>query len=223
VELRDHGAKFQCTVSNQFGLALSETVTLQVGAGAAGLPLAEILQPELGASIGTGVTVAFSGRGTSALGEAIPAVRMHWRIDLYRDGQVQPGIVNVNGNSGGAFSSTILPEGIGTGWLRFYLSVVDSANLVGTVIRDYPLRSATVLLRTQPAGLKVLVNGAEVADGASISALAGSIRRVEAVSTQRSGTNIYGFARWSDDGARAHDITIPSSPQVLTVYHRIVS
>lgn len=96
-----------------------------------------------------------------------------------------------------------------------------------TVACDAPVNLAalfrvefTVLVATLPAGLDLIVDGVPAIAPQSYWWAFGSVHDIEVPSPQQRGDHTYAFVSWSDEGARAHAVTV-SGPRELTATAQI--
>ena len=105
--------------------------------------------------------------------------------------------------------------------LELRLTAADSDGLSATVSRDLQPRTAVVTFATKPAGLSLVVGGAEARQAPfSKTAIVGSRITVSAPLMQTLNGRTYTFRSWSDRGARTHEIVVPSSNKTYTATYR---
>lgn len=91
---------------------------------------------------------------------------------------------------------------------------ITQADIDG-VARLYGVSMARTTIDTHPSGLGVIVDGRTYTAPQSFEWAAGGVHTVEALEQTKAGATRYVFARWSDDGPRAHQI---QAALELTIY-----
>jgi astacin len=114
----------------------------------------------------------------------------------------------------GETAMTTVPAGIPLGQ-RDGLSASD----VDTLARMQGARPAKTVIASNPAGLEVTVDGERVTTPAEFDWPAGSRHTVSVEDREDGGTRLE-FARWSDFGDRAHEITAGPETTVFTAHMR---
>jgi len=97
------------------------------------------------------------------------------------------------------------------------LKVVDSVGLTSTTVRNILPRKANMTFATQPAGLKISLDGGSgrVAPF-TVTGVVGIIRSIAAPTPQILNGTSYNFQSWSDARARIHQISTPSVDTIYT-------
>ncbi len=190
---------------NSRGLALDEILA----------PWPAILQPAAGTLYAGGNTIAFSGTAWDYAGVPLPAEKLTWRAEFYRDGQVErlsgpwPGITN------GTFLVPTNDPPSTNVFYRVTLAATDSNAYSAFTSTDLLPRVSELTLDTVPSGLQVGFEGASAAAPARFSSVAGMVRTVSAPISQVLGGTNYDFALWSDGGAATHAIAIPPTNSTI--------
>jgi glucose/arabinose dehydrogenase len=210
----DNGATFRAVVSNAFGTATSNSATLTVSSNTA--PTASITAPASGATYRAGQVVNFSGTGTDPQDGTLPASAFTWEVVFHHDTHNHPFMAPTSGITSGSFTIPNRGEIATNVWYRIHLTVRDSAGATHTVTRDIVPQTATISLQTNPAGLRVTLDGTPVTTPFSTSSVIGMIRQLGVVSPQTSGGTEYVFGSWSDSGAATHEITTPATNTTYT-------
>ena len=99
------------------------------------------------------------------------------------------------------------------------MTATDASGLRATKSVVLLPRTTTVTLQSQPAGLRLGLNGATAATPFSRTVIEGSRNTLSAPSPQ----NLQGrwkWASWSDGGAQTHDVTAPSGTATYTATYR---
>jgi glucose/arabinose dehydrogenase len=210
----DNGATFRAIVSNAFGSATSNSATLTVSSNTA--PTASITAPASGTSYRAGQVINFSGAGSDPQDGTLPASAFTWEVVFHHDTHTHPFMAPTSGITSGSFTIPNRGEIATNVWYRIHLTVRDSAGATHTVTRDIVPQTATLTLQTNPAGLRVTLDGTPVTTPFSTSSVIGMIRQLGVVSPQTSGTTDYAFSAWSDSGAATHEITTPATNTTYT-------
>ncbi|MGH9943264.1 MAG: PQQ-dependent sugar dehydrogenase [Pyrinomonadaceae bacterium] len=217
----DSGAQFRCRVTNAFGNATSNHATLTVTPNTP--PTATINTPPDGTLYNFGDVINYSGAGTDAEDGTLAATAFTWRVDFQHDQHFHPHVPSTSGVTGGNFTADFA-ETAANVWYRIHLTVTDSGGLSHSAFRDVFPRTATVTLRTNPAGLQLTLDGQPRADGYAELNVVNIQRTLGAPLQQTFGGVTYNFTGWSDGGAASHDINVPATATTYTAnYTRAAS
>ncbi len=126
---------------------------------------------------------------------------MHYGTGLYDAGNVPVAETKPSG----------IPTGQGDG-----LSAAD----IDGVLRLYGVEPAATTIATHPAGLPVTVDGATYTAPHAFDWAPGTVHTIEVVETYADGDTRQLFARWSDEGPRAHQIEASADVTAYTAYFR---
>ncbi|MCS6954035.1 MAG: M12 family metallopeptidase [Bryobacterales bacterium] len=85
----------------------------------------------------------------------------------------------------------------------------------------YGQTAGRVTIATNPPGLEVVVDGARHIAPVSFDWAPGSVHTIGVESPQGGGATRYVFARWSDEGASTHRITVSESVRVYTAHFAV--
>jgi glucose/arabinose dehydrogenase len=214
----DDGARFRAMVSNDFGSVLSNEALLTVSANRA--PTGTITQPVAGTMYSGGDVITYAGTATDPEDGTLPGSAFTWRVDFHHDTHTHPFIPPTTGSTGGSFTIPTAGETSANVWYRIYLTVRDSGGLAHTTERDILPRKARLTLATNPAGLRVKLDGQPVATPLSFDSVVGIVRNLEATTPQTSGGNSYEFMSWSDGGGVRHDVPTPAANTTYTATYR---
>jgi glucose/arabinose dehydrogenase len=211
----DNGAQFRVVVSNAFGSAQSNSATLTVTSTNTA-PTARIDAPPAGTLYNAGDTINYSGAGTDTEDGTLPASAFTWQVDFHHDTHVHPFVAATSGATSGSFRIPTTGETAANVFYRIHLTVRDSGGLTHAVFRDVTPRTATVTLRTSPAGLQITLDGQPKTDGYSELNVVGIQRTLGVVSPQTLNGVTYNFVSWSDNGAATHNVNVPASNTTYT-------
>jgi len=207
--LADNGAQFRVRVSNAYGSASSNTATLSVTSDKP--PTSQILTPAVGATYFGGMVVNYSGSASDKEDGTLPASAFTWRVDFHHDSHVHPFIPPTTGSKTGTFTIPNRGEVSSNVYYYITLKVVDSVGLTSTTVRYILPRKANMTFATQPAGLKISLDGGSGRiTPFTVTGVVGIIRSIAAPSPQTLNGLSYNFQSWSDGGARSHEISTPA-------------
>ncbi len=199
------------TVSDGTEFANSNPIMITVGSP----PTASITSPADGDSFRAGDTITFTGTGSDP-DETLDGSDYSWTVQLFHDNHEHPYATPTTGTGGSLFVETDGHDFSGSTGFEIILTVTDSTGLTATdTIRVYP-EKVNVDLTTNPLGGTVTVDGVPRTAPATIDTAIGFEHTVIAPETFCSAQDEYGFASWSDSGARQHDITVPEGGLSLT-------
>ena len=185
---------------------------LTIIAGSA--PTAVILTPTEGTRYTAGTNLNFSGSGTSATGQPLPASAFSWTVVFHHDDHTHPFSGPTSGTSGTVAVPTT-GELSANVFLRFHLTVTDNG-VPSEVTRDVRPNTAMVTLQTSPPGLALSLDGQSVTTPFTFTGVAGVTRLLSAPSPQTVGGVSYQFSSWSDNGSASHAISTPLSNTTFT-------
>ena len=200
------------------GVSTTQAAPLTVSVGSP--PAATISSPTDGVLFRAGDVVSFSGDATDPEDGTLPASAFAWNVDFLHDTHVHPG-TPITGVKGGTFTvPTTGHDFSGNTRYRITLTVTDSSGLTATrSVTIFPDK-VNLTFGTAPAGLTLYLDGIAKATPFAYDTLIGFVHTVEA-RNQGSGGTAYVFDSWSDGGAQAHDVTVPSSNQGYTATYRV--
>jgi len=207
--LADNRAQFRVRVSNAYGSALSNTATLSVTSDKP--PTSQILTPAVGTTYFGGMVVHYSGSASDKEDGTLPASAFTWRVDFHHNSHVHPFIPPTTGSKTGTFTIPNRGEVSSNVYYYITLKVVDSVGLTSTTVRNILPRKANMTFATQPAGLKISLDGGSGRiTPFTVTGVVGIIRSIAAPSPQALNGLGYNFQSWSDGGARSHEISTPA-------------
>ncbi len=209
VSAGDNGVSFRAIVSNSFGGVASNGAVLTVTANQP--PVANITSPAAGSIYNAGQTISYSGAGSDPEDGAEPASRFTWQVDFHHADHIHPFIGAFSGVNSGTFRIPDTGETAANVFYRIILTVRDSSGLTRTVTRDVNPRVATTRFATDPAGLKLTLDGQPISTPTAVLGVVGMKRTLGVVTNQTLNGVTYDFARWSDGGAQTHTIATPAT------------
>lgn len=128
-------------------------------------------------------------------------------------------IQTFTGVSGGAF---VAPDHEYPSHLTLALTVTDSAGLSHTVERRLDPRTHTLTMRTSnPSGLQLTFNGTTATSQFTRTVIRNSVNSISAPSPQVKRGRTYAFSRWSDGGARTHNVTAGADGTYTAYFTRV--
>ncbi|WP_412538297.1 PQQ-dependent sugar dehydrogenase [Longispora sp. K20-0274] len=208
--LADDNRVFRARVTNGLGSDTSAGATLRVLDNAH--PVATIVTPHAGDHYNAADTISYSGTGTDAEDGDLPPSAFTWEVVFHHADHVHPFLGPVSGQSSGSFVVPVVGEVSADVFFRIHLTVVDSAHLTHHVTRDVLPNTVQLSLGSDPAGLRVTLDGQPVTTPATVTGVVGMTRELGVVSPQDSGGKTWEFASWSDGGTASHQVTLPASP-----------
>jgi len=211
--LSDNGAQFRVRVSNAYGSTLSSAATLSVTSDR--LPVGQILTPAQGTTYFGGMVVNYSGSASDFEDGDLPASAFTWQVDFHHNTHIHPFIAATTGSKTGTFTIPNRGETSSNVFYRLILKVEDSAGLTYTVSRDILPRRANMTFATNPAGLRIALDGQNRMTPFTVTGVVGIKRAIAAPSPQTLNGLSYVFQSWSDGGAISHEI---STSSVNTTY-----
>lgn len=206
-ELSDDGAAFDVVVSNDQGSATSDAATLTVLDDEP--PQARITSPAAGLLYEGGQTIAYTGEGADPEDGALPAAAFTWRVDFHHLDHLHPFIPDTPGAAGGSFTIPTVGETSTDVWYRIHLTVRDADGLTGTTFVDVRPRTARMTFQTDPAGLRLTLDGEPRTAPFTETGVVGIVRGISAPSPQTLGGVTWDFVSWSDGTPATHNLPTP--------------
>lgn len=202
-------------VTDPLGNTSTASVTIHPGNTP---PVANITAP--GAStlwrVGQGFT--FAGTGTDAQNGALAASRHSWQLNMeHCPSNCHTHFLNTYpGVAGGSF---IAPDHEYPSHLTLKLTVTDLGGLTDTDVLHLDPRTVGLTLRSlSPAGLQLTLNSTTATSPFTHTVIQGSNNSISAPSPQTLGPSTYSWVRWSDNGARTHNITASANRTYTATY-----
>jgi glucose/arabinose dehydrogenase/PKD repeat protein len=203
------------TVDDGRGRQSSQTVRISVDNMA---PTVTISSPADGAAYRDGQSVKFAGSATDAEDGTLPSGALSWHVILRHKDHVHP-VADVTGE-GGAF--TTLRDHDADSHYELTLSATDSRGVTTSrtvVIRP---RMAGITLASSPEGAPVSYGGLQLTAPFTHWSAVGFVTSVSAEERFGADGRTYAFARWSDGGARLHELEVPDSGmKLVAIYHDV--
>ncbi|WP_020530146.1 PQQ-dependent sugar dehydrogenase [Flexithrix dorotheae] len=190
----------------------SEEITIKTGQP----PIVKITSPVNKSKFIAGQKIVFEGTATDdgPLSES----NYIWQVLFLHNDHTHPFINSYAGKKG---EFTIPKSGhsfqSSTGYI-IVLTVKDSENLTTSEADTLYPQKSNVSFETVPVGLQVNLDGLPKSTPFVLDELVGFESQVNVASPQVLNGKNYQFVSWSDNGAKTHNISIPSSHTKLTAY-----
>lgn len=197
-----------------------DTASVAIRAGASPTPTIEL--PTASTTWRVGDVLDFKGSATDLEDGALPRSALTWTLVLHHcpldagschEHTVQSWV----GRRQGSFTA---PDHAYPSHLELRLTAIDSDGFSTTVSRTLQPRTVTLTFRTDPRRLKLII-GSDAAARTPIvrTVIVRSTFTISAPARQSRDGVSYSFRKWSDGGARTHDITAPGSDRTYTAYY----
>ncbi|MCB2378412.1 PQQ-dependent sugar dehydrogenase [Hymenobacter sp. BT635] len=213
--------QYRAVVTNAVGTATSTAATLTVTTPNTA-PTAQILTPTEGTTYVAGTTITFSGEATDPEQGTLPASAFSWRVDFHHDTHVHDGTAFNQGLKTGSFAIPNTGETAANVWYRLILTVTDAGGLTSTVFRDIYPRTSVLSLATNPAGLRLTLDGQPLTTPATVTSVEGVLRTLGVVSPQTVNGVTYEFTGWSQGGTATQTLPTPTADATYTASFRVV-
>jgi glucose/arabinose dehydrogenase/PKD repeat protein len=203
------------------GGLLSNIATRQIDVGNTP-PSVTMTSPVIGFTFSTGGTVTLSGTATDAEEGTLPGSALSWVVIRHHDDHTHPYLDATTGSSLQIVGPS--PEGLDAvenSHLEIVLTATDSSGASTTVRRDIFPRIVDAQMLSQPPGIRIQVDEKVLTGGQSVKAWAGMTLHLNVGDQSLDGLS-WVFDRWSDGGAREHDVVVGTSPLTLTAFKRPV-
>ncbi|MCO6456585.1 MAG: NPCBM/NEW2 domain-containing protein [Pirellulaceae bacterium] len=183
---------------------LSSTDTLQIQAGNSP-PQVLIDSPPQSLNWQVGQTVSLSGRGLDERDGMLPLTALQWEVILHHCPDrchTHP----VTSFSAASASSFPAPDHEWPALLEVRLTATDSWGLRSSASQMLVPATVDFQLRAEPAGLQLSLGNSVAAAPYTLPVIVGSNNSLAAPSPQLLDERGYRFIRWSDGGARSHNV-----------------
>ncbi len=183
-------------------------------AGAEEVPQPQIATPSSATTWRVGDVISFSGSANDPQDGALPPSSLSWQVVLQHcPGECHSHPVQTFTGASGSFTAV---DHEYPSHLELRLTATDSDGRSATVTRRLDPTTVPVTLTSRPAGLQLSLGSRTAATPFTTTAIVGSRLSVSAPSPQTLSGGSYAFDRWSDGGARAHDVTVGATATTLT-------
>ena len=202
-------------VTDSEGLVDTDSVVISVNNTA---PVAEIVAPSAALAWKVGDVITFSGGAVDPDEGALPASALTWSLILQHGNAGGPGYHEhpVQSFEGVASGSFVAPDHEYPSRLELRLTARDSGGLMHTVSRVIEPQTVGLMLQSNPAGLRLALNGTSAATPFGATVIVGSNNTVSAPTPQNAGGTDYTFTSWSEGGAQTHNVIAPPSAATYT-------
>lgn len=207
---------FTATLTVRDGRGGTDTWSVRIDAGNTP-PTPTITAPTAATLFHVGETVTLTGTAVDAEEGPLPASALTWEVRLHHDTHVHPFLPPTTGNN--IVITTPAPEDFlaaTNSYLELRLTATDAAGLTRTISQDFRPRQVEVTLASEPAGLRLEVNGVGVTAPTTFVSWEGATLDLNAPDQIGGAGQPLAFASWSDGGDRAHRTVAPATAVMLT-------
>jgi glucose/arabinose dehydrogenase len=191
----------------------SDTATIQISPGNRA-PTATINAPAL---YRDGQAITVTGSATDPEQGTLPLSALKWHTELVHSTHVH----DPNDIQGVGTVRVVAPsDHDDDSFYRFSLTATDAQGASATTVVDVRPETRKLTLASEPAGAPVVYGDRDVTAPFSKQSAIGLSVPIAAAASFQTGGHTYVFDRWSDGGARSHNITIPASDLTLTARYR---
>ena len=197
------------------GRGARDSATTSISTSGSG-PTATISTPADNSRYRNGDTITLQGSATDQQDGQLPASALSWVVRLHHGQHIHP-VSEFNGVPQASF--TALRDHDSDSYYDVILTARDSAGLTGT--RTITIRPETVnlTLASTPAGAPLGYAGQAGSAPWTRTTAIGFDTTVAADERFTSNGRTFIFDRWSDGGARSHDIRVPASDTTLRAFY----
>jgi len=208
-----HTASLQ--VTDNHGASSRASVTVVAGDTA---PRAEITSPVAGTTWKVGDTIAFAGRATDAEQGTLPAEGLKWSVRMHHCAPAGCHVHSIQDFEGAASGSFVAADHEYPAHLELVLTATDAQGVSDTASVRLDPKTATLTMRTNAAGLQLVVDGSVATTPFVKTVIQGSTHSVSAPSPQTVSGRTWEFLAWLDLGARTHNVTVASNTALAALY-----
>ncbi len=161
-----------------------------------------------------GETIPLKGHADDTENGALSGTSLKWSlVMLHCPSNCHEHVIGQVGT--GTNSSFVAPDHEYPSSLQLTLTATDSWGLSASTTIVLDPKTVQLMMRSQPTGLRLLVNGVRGTTPFARTVIVGSLNTIEALTPQSKAGKSHKFKKWSDGGAAGHTITAPS---VGTIY-----
>ena len=200
------------------GRGRTGSASMQITAGNTP-PHVSILQPESGVTYRDGEPVHLGGTATDDQDGALIGSALAWHVIAHHGSHIH----DVGGFTGPEAGFTPIVDHDADTYYDVFLTATDSQGLATTTIRSIYPETVEVTVQSVPAGGSISYAGRSSTTPFSTESAVGFRTTVAASELLEAGGHSYAFERWSDGGARLHDVTIPGQATTLVAFYRDLS
>lgn len=221
-QLTDDQVLFSCRISNELSSVTTESAILSVTSNQR--PTPEITSPPAGMTYQAGISLAFAGQATDPEEGELNHTQLSWRIDFHHNDHTHPALTNLNEVGQGEYLIPQIGETDDNVWYRIYLTAYDAEGLAQTVSQDIYPQKVSLHTSTQPAGLRLHVDGRAVEEAYTFQSVVGIQRTLRAPISQEQDGKIFVFKEWSDGTTTPYrSFVAPEVPRSFTAIYEEVS
>jgi len=148
-------------------------------------------------------------------GTSVPTDKYEWNVPFHHRDHSHPFLSNLSGTSG-QFDLPITGETDPVVWYRVILNLTDQRGQVTTVQRDILPATTTVTLTSNVVGIPLSFEAHSVNTPFTATRVVGMHLPIGASDEYVLSSGTFAFGSWSNGGAQAQTLIVPSSPLVLT-------
>ena len=182
-------------------------VTVPVGNDA---PVPTITTPAAGARWSVGDRISVTGKATDRQQGELPGTALAWTVVLEHCTSGTSCHEHVIDRFTGTSGAIDAPDHEYPSHLELRLTATDAQGAETTVTRELQPRTAEVTVRSEPAGLDLVVSGTRQEAPFTTTVLDKGTATVSAPAQEHDG-KLYAFTGWSDGGAASHNVTAPAT------------
>ncbi len=212
--LFDNGARFRVIVANSAATVTSNEAILTVTTTKP--PVATITTPASGTTYAAGERIVYTGSAVDPEDGALPPSAFTWWVVFHHADHEHPFISPSSGSANGEFVVPSIGETSTDVWYRIHLKVIDSVGLAHTMYRDIKPRTVQLTVKTEPTGLRIMLDEQPVKDRATIRSVVGMARSIRILTPQQHNGKWYHYKRWSQGGGPAVLVTTPPKDTIFT-------
>jgi glucose/arabinose dehydrogenase len=175
-------------------------------------PTPAIASPTSSHRFRVGEAIVLHGSASDVEDGTIPASGLRWAVLLHHDTHTHPFFPSTVGNN--LTFQAPPPEDFAAAansYLEIQLTATDSSGLSRTITQDLLPRTVNVTFATNPSGLRLVANGANLTGPQTAVSWDGYVLSVSAQAQTDGSGQAWAFSSWSDGGAAQHSIVTPAT------------
>jgi glucose/arabinose dehydrogenase len=202
-------------VTDSHGATSTAAVTIDVGNTP---PVPTITSPAASTKWRVGQLISFAGSANDAQDGPLPASALDWTLIMQHcpSNCHSHTIQSFDNTAGGSFNA---PDHEYPSYLELTLTATDSGGLSASKTVRLDPSTISITLDANHNGLSLSLNGVSANVPLTRTVIQGSTNSISAPTPQVRKRRTFDFRRWSDDGARTHNVS-PGSSKTYTANYR---
>jgi len=210
--------KYRVIVKNSYGADTSKEFMLTITTKNS-RPKAFITSPIDKSLFSGGQVIAISGNATDIEDGTLASSSFTWTVSLHHNDHIHDGVPQ-SGMKDFTFTVPSTGHTETTVYYRVLLIVTDGGGLKDTAYVDIMPRLVNLMFVTNPAGLKVTLDGQTLQTPDTVQSIVGVNRQIGPIVPQSLGGKVFDFNNWQQGGAIFQEIITPENNETYTALYK---